>query len=186
MVISVTQALNPKARREIDQILATVTGPRTEITLEPNGVMLIDIVWAIRNIGESAGMGGLRLNLQVDGFFGDSSQLIIEADGTFVGSLSGSVISVLGNSPAVIPAGGQTQFFYTIRIPSSAIFDRQGAVNGFSWWVAEVTARDTEKDQLVGGDSRFEIRDWFRILPSALGPSILEVTDNAGFAANQV
>ncbi len=176
--------LNRRVRSEIEAILATVTGPGSEFVAGVAQDVLMAFVWSMRNTGESPGMASMRINLQVDAFFGDFSQLIVEDDLTMVGALSTVASIDLVDYPKVIEPGATATLSITLRIPSLEMEDRQGSVAGFNWWIAEVLARDFEKDQNAQGDSTFEVRDWFRLTPSPLAPAVIEVIGNPGFSAN--
>lgn len=176
------RGLNSKAQGEINQILAQFTGPRTRLLEAVGGIMEMTTTWAVENVGQAAGDVGLRVNLQVDSFFGDVSQLIVEADGSLVGSLAG-VATVSGNFPLRIPIGATDTLRLVISIPTVDMIGRQGSVAGFNWWVSENIVRDLRTDQNVGGDSRGEIRDWFRIDPVTTS---FVVSGNPGWAVRQV
>lgn len=185
MVRSVTQPLTGQLTREIDEILATVTGPSLSIEQRPGGIIQMDFAWLVRNIGDTDGQAGLRFNLQLDNFFGDVSQLIVEADGTIVGALTANVDEVSGNFPALVRAGFTTTLRLSVRVSASAMDERQGSVTGFNWWIGELIARDITNNQNAEGDSRFEIRDWFRITGAPSGPFALEVVGDPSFDVGQ-
>lgn len=166
------RGLNPKARREIADILATFTGPRTRLLEAPNGFIEMIFSWDVRNIGQATGNVGLRVNLQTDSFFGDVSQLIVEADGTVVGSLANAA-TVGGNFPLTISPGVEDSLRLTIVVPTVDMLSRQGSVQGFNWWIAESIVRDLRTNQNVDGDSRGEIRDWFLIDPVSTSFTVL-------------
>ncbi len=167
-----SNGLNPKAQREIADILATFTGPRTRLLEAPNGFIQMTFSWDVENIGQAGGEVGLRVNLQVDGFFGDTSQLIVEADGSVVGALSDAA-TVGGNFPLFVPINTTDSLRLTITIPTVDMLGRQGSVQGFNWWIAESIVRDLRTNQNVDGDSRGEIRDWFLIDPVSTSFTVL-------------
>lgn len=189
MVRNVTDRAQPRFITQIEEILATITGPRREFEIIAGRTMQMDFSWLIRNAGESAGSVGLRANLQVDSFFGDVSQLVVEADGSMVGALVSRGAEVSGNFPKTIQPGQSDTLFLTIRVPSESMLDRQGSVVNFSWWLAEITARDLDADELAGGDSRFEVRDWFRLtgeMPPEASPALFQVRGEVAFDVNQL
>lgn len=167
-----SKGLNPRAQREIAEILATFTGPRTRLLEAPNGFIEMIFSWDVQNIGQATGNVGLRVNLQVDNFFGDASQLIVEADGSVVGPLSDAA-TVGGNFPLTISPGVQDSLRLTVVVPTADMISRQGSVQGFNWWIAESIVRDLRTNQNVDGDSRGEIRDWFLIDPVSTAFTVL-------------
>lgn len=175
--------LSGRLGRELDAILATVTGPGTSFVSTVGRDVQIDFVWTIRNTGESPGRAALRINMQMDGFFGDFSQVIMETDGTLVGALAPDTTIFSSNSPGTVQPGSTRQLAVALRIPSDVLFDQQGTIAGFNWWIGEVTAWDFDKNELAGGDSRFEVRDWFRIEAPAALPAAMEVVGAPGFNA---
>lgn len=178
--------LSRKVRSQIDAILATITGPQLSFVREIGRDLALTLTWSLANSGGSPGNAGLRMNLQVDGFFGDTSQFILEADGVTVSGALAGVAFVQTTFPVLIQPGTSRSLTMDILIPTDALFDRQGSVQGFNWWIGELTARDLDKDELAQGDSRFEIRDWFRIEPSVTVPSVLTVVGNPGFTTVRV
>lgn len=142
-------------------------GRQLTLQVEP-GVSRVDIAvrWNVTNLGDVAGEVGMRFNLQVDSLFGDVSQLIVEADGSMVGSLAG-VVGANANYPTVLGAQDTDELVLDLFIPADALLDRQGSVTGFNWWIAETTIRDITNDAVIPGEgrgqARDEIRDWFRV-----------------------
>ena len=173
--------LSRRVRSEIEAILATITGPQLSFVREVGRDLALTLTWSLANSGQSPGMAGLRLNLQLDSFFGDVSQFILEADGVTVSGALAPVAFVQTTFPVLIEPGSSRSLTMDVLIPTDVLFDRQGSVTGFNWWVGELTAWDLDKDELAQGDSRFEIRDWFKIEPSVLAPSVLTVVGTPGF-----
>lgn len=185
MVDKVTEREQPRFITQIEEILATITGPRREFEIIAGRTVQMDFSWFIRNPGDVLSVASLKLNLLTDGFFGDSSELRVEQDGSFTGRLAGSA-QVSGNFPKTIAAGGSDTLFMSVRVPSQVIFDRQEAKSGFSWWVAELTAFDVTNNEVAGGDSIFEIRDFFRLTGAPVPIPVVAPVDAVGVPAFEV
>ena len=167
MVLHVTRREDQLFIRQVEDILASFTGPRIEIPLVTGGLIRTDYTWNIRNDGDAPGRVSFNMALKVDGFFGDSSKIVALVDGSLIGPMSSQVRVPSGNFPLTIAPGATELVSLSLTFAMEDILAAQESKTGFNWWVAELRAIDIDADQLIGGDSVSEIRDWFRIVLGA-------------------
>ena len=161
--------------------------------LNPLGVMALDFTALVTNRGLSAARAGILVRMGIDHFAGDASQFVIDMNGVLIPGdmLPGSVTILSANYPLSIAPGETASLQLFVDASSQEMFNRQGTVAGFNWWINQIEVRDVDADALVGVgvlpayDPKYEVRDWFKLQEGPILSPDLEMTDQPSWSVFQ-
>ena len=149
-------------------VAGIVAGPRQIIQYTPAVPVELYFQWVAYNPGATERLASLRLNLQIDSSTGPHSQYIFEVRGGVVFQDGGMApaLEVFRDFPKPIPPNSYDFLNLVVRFTSDEVRNQQNPPfpTIFRWWLFELTMWDVALDGLAGGDSRFQVNEWFKLV----------------------